>query len=408
MFGSLLLWCLLLLPAGWAAWRHGSIGATRARYVPLLIAVVFPALQLARFSEAASEVADRASTFVFMAMAVVVGAWLASRLTTLRRLFVPGALLLVLGGTILGSGPDWQRVPGPFLAGAEQRSVDSTTVAVAEWAGRYLPDGSNVASDATFSRVIPNFADVTSVTQPAGFESVTPMFISESFDQTSLELILRNEVDFVVVDTRLVGQTVRSGAFYEGGAGYGEAAATVTPEMVAKFAEEPGFDLVLDGPVKVYDVRSLRGVPAPFEDRPSPGLPGTWTPWQVAVTAGLLLVGFVLRRHLLDLRRFRARRRLAVRPGDPGGHGHRRPRGRPRVRAGGGRHRRRRPCSTCSSGSSTNPDPLPRRTRSRESWAWDGLVALLSVACVALAVWSTWHGLLDYSPLRAPLPGGSS
>ena len=206
MFGSLLLWCLLLLPAGWAAWRHRSIGATPARYIPLLIALAFPVLQLARFSEAASEVADRASTFVFMAMALVVAAWLASRLHTMRRLFVPGALLLVLGGTILGSGPDWQRVPGPFLAGAEQRSVDSTTVAVAEWAGTYLPDGSNVAADATFSRVIPNFADITSVTQPAGFESVTPMFISETFDQTSLQLILRNEVDFVVVDTRLVGQ----------------------------------------------------------------------------------------------------------------------------------------------------------------------------------------------------------
>ena len=129
---------------------------------------------------------------------------------------MPAAVLLVLGGTILGSGPDWQRVPGPFLAGAEQRSVDATTVSVAKWAGRHLPDGSNVAADATFSRVIPNFADVTSVTQPAGFESVTPMFISESFDQTSLELILRNEVDFVVVDTRLVGQTVRSGAVLRG------------------------------------------------------------------------------------------------------------------------------------------------------------------------------------------------
>ena len=341
MFGSLLLWCLLLVPAGWAAWRHGSIGATKARYVPLLIAVSFPALQLARFSEAAGEVADRASTFVFMAMALVVGAWLASRLDVLRRLFVPAAVLLVLGGTILGSGPDWQRVPGPFLAGAEQRSVDATTVSVAKWAGRYLPDGSNVAADATFSRVIPNFADVTSVTQPAGFESVTPMFISESFDQTSLELILRNEVDFVVVDTRLVGQTVRSGSFYEGGAGYGEAAATVTPAMVDKFAEEPGFDLVLDGPVKIYDVRSLRGVPAPFEERPGPGLPGTWTPWQVGVTAGLLVVGLLLRRRVLDPRRFRAGDAWRLRAGAPGGDGHRRPRRTSRLRARRGRGRRR-------------------------------------------------------------------
>ena len=407
MFGSLLLWCLLLVPSAWAAWRHGSIGATKARYVPLLIAVSFPALQLARFSEAAGEVADRASTFVFMAMALVVGAWLASRLDVLRRLFVPAAVLLVLGGTILGSGPDWQRVPGPFLAGAEQRSVDATTVSVAKWAGRHLPDSSNVAADATFSRVIPNFAEVTSVTQPAGFESVTPMFISETFDQTSLELILRNEVDFVVVDTRLVGQTVRSGSFYEGGAGYGEAAATVTPAMVEKFAEEPGFDLVLDGPVKIYDVRSLRGVPAPFEDRPGPGLPGTWTPWQVGVTAALLVVGLILRRRVLDPRRFRAGdawRYALVLPVAMG------------VGAIGV------PLSFAPVAGavgaavvlyvlvrlSTEPGPLPPRPRSRESWVWGGLVGVLVLVTVGLAVWSTYQGLLELPALPPPLVGGAS
>jgi hypothetical protein len=407
MFGSLALWCLLLLPAGWAAWRGGSIGASRARYVPLLVAVSFPVLQLSRFSTTASEIGDRASTFVFIAMVLVVGAWVASRLDDLRTLFVPGVLLLVLGGTILGSGPDWQRVPGPFLAGAEQRSVDSTTVAVAEWAGRHLPDGSNVAADSTFSRVLPNFADVTAVTQPAGFESVTPMFISDSFDQTSLELILRNEVDFVVVDTRLVGQTVLSGSFFEGGIGYGEAAATVRPEMVEKFETEPGFDLVLDGPVKVYDVRSLRGVAAPFEDRPSPGLPGTWTPWQVGVTAALLVVGVVLRRRIFDLRRFRAGdawRFALVLPVAM-------------VLGAVGVLLAFVPVAGSVAAAaltyvlvrlSTNPAPLPRRPGSWEARAWTGLIVFLVVASVSLAAWSTWHGLLDFTALPPPLVGGAS
>jgi hypothetical protein len=361
---------------------------------------------VARFSQAAAEMADRASTFVFMAMALVVGAWVASRLGTLRRLLMPGFLVLILGGTILGSGPDWQRVPGPYLAGAEQRSIDSTTVAVAEWAGRYLPDGSNVASDFTFSRVIPNFADVTSVTQPAGFDSVTPMFISETFDQTSLQLILRNEVDFVVVDTRLVGETVRSGSFFEGGTGY-EGAATVTPEMVSKFAEEPGFELVLDGPVQVYDVRTLRGVAAPFEDRPGPGLPGTWTPWQVGATAGLLLVGVAMRRRLLDLRRFHAGcawRFALVLPVAM-------------VIGAVGVVLAFAPLAGTIGAAvllyvlvrlSSNPDPLPGGSRSRESWLWGGLLAALCAATLALAIWSTWQGLLDFTPLPAPAAGESS
>src|SRR3954454_2638673 len=35
MFGSILVWCLMLLPASWRVWRRGSVGPTRARYVPL-------------------------------------------------------------------------------------------------------------------------------------------------------------------------------------------------------------------------------------------------------------------------------------------------------------------------------------------------------------------------------------
>ena len=162
---------------------------------------------------------------------------------------------------------------------------------MAQWAGTYLPEGSPVAADSTFSRLLPNFAPVAPVTQPAGFDSVTPLFLAHSMDQESLELILRNEVDFIFVDTRLVGQTVRSGSCFEGGTGYGADALTVEPDQVEKFEDQPGFDLVLDGPVRVYDVRPLRDVPATFADRDPPGLPGSWTPWQVAATGVLLLIG---------------------------------------------------------------------------------------------------------------------
>lgn len=406
MAASVLLWCLLLLPAGWRAWRGGSIGATRARYVPLLVALAFPGLLASRFSAAAGEVGDRASTFVFMAMALVVGAWAASHVGAVRLLVVPAALVLVLGGTLIGSGPDWQRVPGPFLAGAEQRSIDETTLAVAKWSGKHLPDGSTVAADFTFSRLIPNFADVTSVTQPAGFESVTPMFISESMDQFSLELILRNEVDFVVVDTRLVDQTQKSGCFYEGCTGYGAEAATVTAAMVEKFVDQPGFDLVLDGPVRIYDVRELRGVPAPFEDRPDPGLPGAWVPWQAGIATLLVLAGVVLRRNLLHFRRFRAGdawRFALVLPvamtlgavGVPLGFA---------------------PFAGVVGSAvllyvllrlSADPEPLPSRW-TRESWLWGGLICAVALVTVTLALLSTYHGLLQGTPLPAPLAGGGS
>ena len=216
--------------------------------------------------------------------------------------------MLILGGTLIGGGPDWQRVPGPYLAGAEQRSIDDESVAVAQWAGTYLPKDSRVAADSTFIRLLPNFAPVTTITQPAGFDSMTPLFIAHSVDQEVLRLILQNDVDFIVVDTRLVGQTVRSGGFFEGSTGYGPDAQTIQRDQVQKFEDQPGFDLVLDGPVKVYDVRPLRHADQTFaQDRDPPGLPGGWTPWQALATAMLLLVGLLARGRLLDPRRFRAR-----------------------------------------------------------------------------------------------------
>ena len=282
MAGSILLWMAMLVPAAWRAWRRGSLGPTRARYIPLAIAVIYPGLQVARFAPSAAEVADRASTFVTLAMALVVAAWLAPRIQTFAALVAPALVMLILGGTLIGGGPDWQRVPGPYLAGAEQRSIDAESVAVAQWAGTYLPEGARVAADSTFTRLLPNFAPVTTITQPAGFDSMTPLFIAHSVDQEVLRLILQNDVDFIVVDTRLVGQTVRSGGFFEGSTGYGPDAQTIKRDQVQKFEDQPGFDLVLDGPVKVYDVRPLRHAEQTFVHRDPPGLPGGWTPWQVA------------------------------------------------------------------------------------------------------------------------------
>lgn len=294
MAASILLWCLLLLPAAWAALRARTVSRTPARLLLVGVAAAYPLLPLARFSPTASEVADRASTFVGMALALVVGLWVATRERELRGLVTAGAVVLVLGGTILGSGPDWQRVPGPYVAGAEQRSVDAEVVAVGEWAGRHLPAGSRIAADTTLDRVLPNLAPVVPVTQASGSVNVTPVFVAPWITPVEQALLREGEVDFVVVDTRIAGQTVRSGSFYEAGSAFGEAAVTVPVGSLDKFAVAAGFDLVLDGPIQVYDVRPLRGEPATFVDRDPGGLPGDWSAAQLAATAAAVLAAVVL------------------------------------------------------------------------------------------------------------------
>ena len=299
MAASILLWCALLAPALLAAVRGSTVARSRARLVLAGLAAAYPLLHLVRFFPTAAEMADRASSFVTMAAALVVALWLVPRLTRARRLVVPGAVLLVLGGVLLGGGQDWQRVPGPYLPGAEQRSVDATTVAFGRWAGRYLPDGSRIASDVTINRVLPNFAPVEPVTSQTGSDNLTPVFLADTVDDEVVAALQDNQVDFVVVDTRTIGRTALSSSYYEAGAAFGEGAVTPTRQALLKFDGAPGFERVLDGDIVVWDVRSLRGEATDFVDRPDPGTPGTWQPWQVGVAAAAGLLLLLRRRHLV-------------------------------------------------------------------------------------------------------------
>ncbi len=292
---SILVWLALLAPSCWAAWRQRSIGRSVARYLPLVMAASYPLLHLTRFSSKAGEIGDRVSTFLFLAMALVVAAWLAPRLRprrTVAATAVLGLVVLVLGGTIFGSGPAWQRTTGPYKPAAEQRAVDGTTVAVARWFERYVPVGARVGADNTFNRVLPNYADVRMVTSPGGLDGMTPVFIAEELEAYELGILVDTGTDFLVVDTRQADRQP-FGSLFEGSSGYGEAGARISSEQLAKFADQPGFELVVDGPVKVYDVRGLRDEPRVFDDRSAAPLPGRFSWWRSVLTL-LVLAGAVV------------------------------------------------------------------------------------------------------------------
>lgn len=299
MAASILVWCLLLLPALWGALRGDTVPRSSGRLALMGLAAAYPGLYLARFFPTAADVAERASTFVTLALALLVSLWIVRRGDRLSQLLAPGAVLLVLGGLILGSGSDFQRVPGPYLPGAEQRSVDAETVAFARWAGRYLPDGARMTSDVTLNRVVPDFGPVVPVTQQAGNDNLTPVFIAPLVDDAVIAALQDNRVDFIAVDTRTIDTAASVGSYYEAGTAFGPEASRPTRQMLLKFSEVPGAEVVLEGPITVFDVRALRGEPRTFVDRGDPGLPGTWFPWQALLVAtGTLLVALWRRREL--------------------------------------------------------------------------------------------------------------
>lgn len=290
MVASILIWLGLLAAACWQAWRE-----RRIRWPIVLAAATYPALLATKVAPTASEIADRASTFVFLIIAFIVARWAVRRLDGWPQWTNTAvALVLLVGGLLLGGGPDWGRVPGPYLPGAQQRSIDETSVAAARWAGKHFPDDSLFAADTTMNRLIPNFADAQPVTAIDDRANVSTIFYSPTVDRRELALIRDQHIDFVVVDTRLADQKPRIGTFYESTSEFGTS--WLGPAQLEKFNATPGFVKVLDGPVQIFDVRSISGTAAPWADRTDPVTPNSPVPWQAPIAAVIMLAALPLLR----------------------------------------------------------------------------------------------------------------
>jgi len=310
MFGSMLIWVALVVVAGWSALRGRTLGRSRLVLLPVGVAALYPLLLLARVSPVATNVADRASTFVFFALVLVVAVWAVPHLDRVNRVAtVAVTVVLMLGGVILGSGPDWERVPGPYLVGAEQRSVDASSLAAARWAGAHMPAGSAFASDVTLSALIPDYADASPVLAIGGRQNVSDLFFTPNVDGRDLALIRDNGIAFVVVDTRLSMSLPHAGTYFEPNVDNPAGTpARVTAQSLTKFETAPGFVKVLDGPVRIYDVRTILGQPRTYADRASSPVPGSTVGWQLILST--LVVGVAL---LVLV----ARRRRPTRPTRP-------------------------------------------------------------------------------------------
>lgn len=306
---SAAMWTALAFFACLSVLRKRLFGGKIGAWLVMACAGTYPFLLVARFSPGAAEIAERASSFVFLAMVLIVGAWLTyapppNRTAVLDRIpravTVPVVVALAVAGCIMGSGPDWSRVPGPFLVAAQQRSLDAEVLAAADWAAHNLPDESRFAGDTHTMRIMPTISNWHPVTASGGDVAVTEMFIRDTVDQGVRDLLEEERISYIFVDTRLPSQPPHSGWYFEPVTI--EDGPPVTDRMMQKFENTPGFTKVYDGPVRIYDVTDVSGVrneepPAGQLRDPLAGHPG-----QMLVSLALAVFALVFyRRRLLGL-----------------------------------------------------------------------------------------------------------
>jgi hypothetical protein len=263
IFASAAFFCLIILISLYAVVWKKSVRGGRLRYLPAAIAATYPFAMLSNLSSDAKEVGARTTTFIFFAVAVVVGGWLAGRLLTQRRVIermatIGIAVICFLGSTLYGGGPLPILVNGPYIVGAHERSLGSPSLALANWVSTHLPAGSHVAVDRDNAGLLNDFGQVDPVLPLNGSDSPAPLFFDRQLTPSDISFIRKDDIRYIVTDTRLTEGLPLFGAYIAPG----ETAhpTRLSAAELEKFNSTPGVYRIYDnGVIQVYDLSLLLG-----------------------------------------------------------------------------------------------------------------------------------------------------
>jgi hypothetical protein len=280
------------------AWRSRNL----AMAILGALALVYPATLAGRFAPTAAEVGDRASTFLFLplalAAAAVVEIYIFSRPVRPRSSKVPpmavvgiSAAIVVtyFGGILLGSGADWSRLPGPYLVGADYRSADAETRAAVQWAGATLPAGSRIIADRYPAAMLAGETRLFPVIEPEHGLEPASLYFTTKWGPDQVRVVRGLAIHYLYVDSRLSQDLPRFGVYFS--AGESPALRQLTAAELRKFASVPALTPVYrHGPITIYDTQRVGGVPERLSgwSGPTRDLP-PWAELGLGVLLGVVL-----------------------------------------------------------------------------------------------------------------------
>jgi hypothetical protein len=310
VFYSLSCTCAAVI-CGWTLLSRAFRQRNRMLGLLGLLSLASPVSLAAHFVPTAADLGDRASTFLLLPLAlscslVVLRTPGAERPVRRRRSRAVPILLLSLivgtymGGVMLGVGPDWNILPGPYLVSAEGRTQDPETLAAVQWAAAHLPAGSRVVADRVPADLLATQARLWPVMSPEHGLEGAQVYFAGGWGPEQTAIVKGLHISYLYVDRRIAGSLPRDGFyFYPGESGTFK---RITAADLTKFAYVPGLKAVYHhGPVTIYDTEGLGVTPLRegfTGDRPM-GLGRLADVILGVVMAGLVLV---LRRRLAWLR----------------------------------------------------------------------------------------------------------
>ncbi len=263
-FASVSLLLLGLLVGLLQLWRNHR---NRALSLALAVAALaYPASLAARLTEHGAEAGNRSSEFVFVALAFVVAVGgvelglAVPRDWGLRPLLaVAAATVIFTGGVIIGS-PGWARLPGPYLVGADTRSIDAQGIETARWTRGFLGPGNRIVADRTNETLLGTYGDQRPVTAYGDKEPAYLVYFTKALGPAERAVVRHARVRYLIVDQRMSTALPLIGVYYEvGEPGTYHHTTPIDAEALAKFDDVPELSRLFDsGAIVIYDVSRLR------------------------------------------------------------------------------------------------------------------------------------------------------
>jgi hypothetical protein len=267
---------MICLPMGlWSFWlmQRKRVDA----WVLALGALSYPVTLVLRMTGGGWEISARSSVFVFVPLVFILATgieylrlpWFLDRLGPLLArfrvlIFVPFAALIFCGGIIAGWSP-WARMPWPYMAGADTRSVEPQGLAAAAWAVEALGPNNRMAADRVNLTMMGTYGEQRLITHLIDKVSISGIFLAGHIGPNEEAALRDARIRYLVVDRRISRMQSLSAHYYETWeqmiAPYD---GTPRLQVLEKFDHIDGVSRVFDsGDILIYDVGTLSHAPEP-------------------------------------------------------------------------------------------------------------------------------------------------
>ncbi len=228
---------------------------------------LFVEIAIRLFLRNGSEIAARLSSYALLPIGLTIAAALRfprpgvehppSRRARLHgagaRSMVLGAAVALAAGGVAGGWPaSYARLPGPFLVGAWERSVDEHNLALSAFVRRNFTPANGVVSDFITAAMVAGLGHQVNV------GGVASLFLQRRFTPRDVRLIEQKHISFVIVDKRISQQLPADGYYFLPDPRAGRYKTPIQSANLAKFNRIPAVSRIFDdGTISVYDVRQI-------------------------------------------------------------------------------------------------------------------------------------------------------